>query len=194
MEKIGYCLSSMLIHNVMFASVFVIRAYEDMGARIMLAIFIICIVIGIISTIGIVSNDDSENNKATTGKYIRVITSENITQKKYIINFVLIMLSAITISLNMDWRFLTLFWVIELLYSIPYANSEAIDNNPILLMLGYNVFKCSCENIFTEKAEDYRFLVKKPYIENGATIKLKNISNHTLKLKDVAKMKQESSI
>lgn len=76
MEKIGYCLSSMLIHNVMFASVFAIRAYEDMGARIMLAIFIICIVIGIVSTVRIVSVDDLEKNEATTGKQIWIIGSE----------------------------------------------------------------------------------------------------------------------
>ena len=106
MEKIGYCLSSMLIHNVMFASVFAIRAYEDMGARIMLAIFIICIAIGIISTIRIVSVDDQEKNEATTGKYIGIVASENITQKKHVANFILMMLSIKTTTLYILYRFL----------------------------------------------------------------------------------------
>lgn len=187
MEKIGYCLSSMLIHNVMFASVFAIRAYEDMGARIMLAIFIICIVIGIVSTIRIVSVDDQEKNEATTGKYIGIVTSENITRKKHVINFVLMILSGTLISLNVDWKLLTLFWAIELLYSIPYANSEAMDNNPTLLILGYNVFKCTGKNVFTDEVDVYHIIAKKSHIKNGTVIKFKNISNHTLKLnKDVA--------
>lgn len=184
-EKIGYCLSYTLIYNVMFASAFALRGYEDKGARIMLAILLICIVIGIAATIGIVSVDDLEKNEATAGKYIRIITSENITRKKHVINFMLVILSGIIVSLNVDWRFLTLFWVIELLYSIPCGDSEAIDNNPILLMLGYNVFKCSCENVFTEKVGDYRILAKKSYIKKGTTIKLKNISKHTLKLNKI---------
>lgn len=186
MEKFGRCLSYMLIHNIMFALTFTIRAYEDKGAKVILAILFVCTVVGIISTIKIVSVDDLETNEATAGKYIRVIASENITREKHVVSFMLVLFLGIIISFNMDWRFLTLFWVIELLYSIPYGNSEGVDNNPILLMLGYNVFKCTCENVFTEKVGNYRILTKKSYIKKGTTIKLKNISSHTLKLKDFA--------
>lgn len=186
-EKIGYCLSYTLIYNVMFASAFALRGYEDKVARIMLAIFLICIVIGIAATIGIVSVDDLEKNEATAGKYIGIVASENITRKKYVINFMLMMLSGIIISFNMDWRFLTLFWAVELLYSIPCANSEAIDNNPVLLILGYNVLKCTGKNVFTDEVGIYRIITKKSHVKNGAIIKFKNVSNHTLKLnKDIA--------
>lgn len=186
MEKIGYCLSSMLIHNVMFASVFAIRAYEDMGARIMLAIFIICIVIGIVSTVRIVSVDDLEKNEATTGKQIWIIGSENITQQKYVINFMLIMLSGLIISLNADWKILTLFWAVELAYSILCANPETMENNPTLLMLGYNVFKCAGKNVFTDKVDNYLIITKKSHIKD-TIIKFKNTNKHTLKFnKDVA--------
>lgn len=184
-EKIGYCLSYMLIYNVMFASAFALRGYKDKGARIMLVIFLICTVIGIAATIGIVSVDDLEKNEATTGKYIGIVASENITRKKYAINFVLMMLSGIIISFNMDWRFLTLFWAVELLYSIPCANSEALDNNPVLLILGYNVFKCSVRNVFTDEVGDYRILAKKFYVKKDTIIKIKNVNKNTLKLNKI---------
>lgn len=187
MEKIGYLLSYMLIYNVMFASIFALRGYEDKGARIMLAIFIIYIVIGIVSTIRIVSVDDLKKNEATAGKYIGIVANENITRKKYFINFMLMMLSGILISINKDWKLLTLFWIIEILYSIPCANSEAMDNNPALLILGYNVFKCTGRNAFTDEVDDYRIIIKKSHIKNGTIFKIKNISNHTLKInKDIA--------
>lgn len=187
MEKIGYCLSYMLVYNVMFATAFIVRGYEDKGARIMLAIFLVCIVVGIISTIGIVSVDDSENNEATIGKQIMIVTSENITRKKYIFNLVLMLLSGLIIFLDVDWKFLTLFWISELLYAAPYADPETVHNNPMLLILGYNVFKCTGKNVSTEEVADYRILAKKFYIASGATVKFKNINKHTLRLnKDIA--------
>lgn len=192
MEKIGYLLSSTLIYNAMFAFAFAIRENKDVYSKMMMVVLLACVVGGIASTIMITSVDDRETNEATIGKEIKIVHAKNITRKEYANDFLLIVMAGLIIFLDANWLYLYLFWGVQILCNIPYADAEHAYTNPTLLILGYNVFRCVGTTAGSEIAEEYYFLTKKFGLSNNMTIKVKNINNHTLRLNETLFSRKET--
>lgn len=185
-DGVCYYLSCMVLFNLFYA--LHIYSNNDIDEKCNY-IFIFCLalcIVGIVTTLWMLNNDDSQNQTYVTGKKFKVLTVENQTGDNYFANFSLIVLTSISLPTNQSITTFLLLILIEIFLGTIYIKESMYYINPILTLSGYNIYKCIGIDPTTRCEYDgaYYFFVKDMNIKVGTVIKYKNINKHVIRIKN----------
>lgn len=193
-EGVGYYLSCMVLFNVVYGLSILAdgRVFEKHGGIyevagiITLVIVVLCALLGAGFTIRILTVDDSEKNKISTGKQFEVTSVKDLTGENYFANFSVIVLTGLALPSTPNWFELIIFLLIEITLGIVYVKNKMYYMNPVLSLMDYSIFECTGKDPLTKQAynETYYFIAKGLRVTNGAIIKYKNINSHVVRLNE----------
>ena len=190
-EGIGYYLSCMIFFNAIYA-LSILHNLEKNNIYSNVEIFtlvtaIVLVIIGIISTVFIISVDDSEKNTIATGKKYEIISIKDLTSENYFANFSVIVLTGIAIPSDPDIFVFLVYILIELALGIVYIEKKMYYMNPILAAIHYSIYECEGKDYTTGKVFEgsYIFLVHKRALKKGMVVKYKNINSKIIKIKNL---------
>lgn len=167
MGKISYYMSSMILFNVFyiiknFSLLFPTESGFQCGIK---EIFLlICIgmsgaflIWGLIYTIVIMANNYNPKPSENGIEY-KFVTKQNITSTEFLGKFSLLVMTGLTIGSVPLWWGLSLYLIFYSAIAIIFIRCDMFYLNPIVTLLGYEIYKCEC-TISKEKKKLY-FIVK----------------------------------
>ena len=193
-EGIGYYLSCMILFNGIYGLKIVaggglfIKSCTvntiNVPGMTTLVVAILLVVVGLLSTVKILTTDDSETNNIATGKQFAVTTVKDLTGENYFANFSLIVLTGLSLSDNPTFWDMMIFLLIEVALGIIYIKKKMFYMNPVLSLLDYSIYECTGFDAITKKEyqETSYFLIRGKSISSKSVIKYKNINSHIIRL------------
>lgn len=193
-EGIGYYLSCMILFNGIYGLKIVaggglfIKSCTvntiNVPGMTTLVVAILLVVVGLLSTVKILTTDDSETNNIATGKQFAVTTVKDLTGENYFANFSLIVLTGLSLSDNPTFWDMMIFLLIEVALGIIYIKKKMFYMNPVLSLLDYSIYECTGFDAITKKEyqETFYFLIRGKSISSKSVIKYKNINSHIIRL------------
>jgi len=193
-EGIGYYLSCMILFNGIYGLKIVaggglfIKSCTvntiNVPGMTTLVVAILLVVVGLLSTVKILTTDDSETNNIATGKQFAVTTVKDLTGENYFANFSLIVLTGLSLSDNPTFWDMMIFLLIEEALGIIYIKKKMFYMNPVLSLLDYSIYECTGFDAITKKEyqETSYFLIRGKSISSKSVIKYKNINSHIIRL------------
>ncbi len=142
-EGLIYYLSCM----VMFHLVFDMRLLKykclfcDISALVMLVVGGLCALLGIIATILIVYSDDSKRDEKSLGIQFEISCIEDITADTYLINYSLIILTGLSLPLDLGIVSLCIYLFVVITIGIIYIKKNLFYVNPVITLIGYNIYR-----------------------------------------------------
>ena len=178
MSKISYYMSSMILFNVFYIikNLSLLLPHESRAPFGIKEIFLlICIGIsaifliwGSIYTIVIMANDYNPKPSENGIEYI-FVSKQNITSTEFLGKFSLLVMTGLTIGSVPLWWGLSLYLIFYSAIAIIFIRCDMFYLNPIITLLGYEIYKCECT--VNKGKKNLYFIVKGIDLNSKASIR-----------------------
>lgn len=167
-ESFAYYASCMILFNVIYLlKMFIDGIFcpsnihlENWSYRFDLGTFIftsIFIVLGIYYTIRICISNDNIKDKNTLGTTVKIISVQDETSSNFFANFSLLVLTALSLPSCAGVFSFLIYLLIVIAIGSVYTDKNLIYMNPLLSLLHFNIFCCSCKDSKSEDIQYYFF-------------------------------------
>lgn len=195
-ENLVYFLSAILPMNVIVLLKvvfnFIFIESNETVFKISAIVIVSCITLaGLISLILICKTVASPQAKTTV---LTVINADNNTSQKYFTHFSLFILTGLAIPVENSILCFILIVFLEVMLATVYIKENMIYLNPILNVLGYEVYTATCTDE-NNKRKKYIFLAKGCSINQGTVIDAPDSGNNVTKItqKNIKEESQEAN-
>ena len=190
MGKISYYMSSMMLFNVFYIiknlSLLVpTQSSLPFGIKEIFLLICICIsgvflIWGLIYTFVIMTNNYNPKSSENGIEY-KFATKQNITSTEFLGKFSLLVMTGLTIGSVPLWWGLSLYLIFYSAIAIIFIRCDMFYLNPIVTLLGYEIYKCEC--FVKEEKKNVYFIVKGIDLNNKESIRSTFTKSKIIRLK-----------
>ena len=190
MDKISYYMSSMILFNGFYIIKnlsLLVPTPSSFSFGIKEIFLLICIGIsgiffiwGLIYTFVIITNNHNPK-PSENGIVYNFVTKQNITSTEFLGKFSLLVMTGLTIGSIPLWWGLLLYLIFYGIIAIIFIRCDMFYLNPIVILLGYEIYKCEC--IVNNEKKDICFIVKGIDLNNKESIRSTFTKSKIIRLK-----------